>query len=706
MIDARQSDYLFHLWREAGFAKYGLTDAQDHASAYKNLLDQQYERQLAISHDIVSSFINCFARTGEYIVTFADNVKTARTDLRRRRVSITPAPVLDPTLDTYDAALVMTGLAVHEIAHERYGLRTAQAVARRFPKNALASTLSNLLDDVRIERRFKEDYPGYAHVFAPTLDYIGRSVLAKNGLVRPSLDKPLELAILAIRYPAYADWTADTAVERAWWEAWAERGTRDDKVQTHVQAVREALDRIAAMTRSMDQERDEPRSDNDRFDAQGTDQIDGRPDAAPSAIGGDPSDDGLDADPSAAGEDPSDDGLDADPSAAGEDPSDDGLDADPSAAGEDPSDDGLDADPSAAGEGRPKSGAVRTPTPPRGKRADQNELDRALNMATQNIAPDAAIPFCVRRHNIDEAAQNNGVFVRAIEYWTKEGDANVVKAKFFESDGCGHFVDVVRDIKSSKQLVPNSELATRYIRDALLQSRTGRTDFDPDKTTGRLVQRDLARVAMGNRRIFAHRNAPSVGRYAIWLMLDTSGSMWGDITEACQVARAIAEASISLPTVRLTVWAWGSRMRTTHEFVKATFVKAAPDANAVRLWTRGYSPTSIDRAIRMTGGGTPDSIVLRWAARAIKRNLLFDETPIIIFISDGLGLADMDDAVREARKSGVQVYGVSFGVDLTDEQLERRYGRDNSVTWAGSIIETSRHLAKLFSRIVAPKVDQ
>jgi hypothetical protein len=684
MIDARQSDYLFHLWKDAGFDKYGPTDAQDHASTSKNVLDPQYERQLVISHDIVSSFINCFARTGEYTVTFSDNVKTAKTDLRRRRVSITPAPVLDPTLETYDAALVMTGLAVHEIAHERYGLLTAQAVARRFPKNALASTLSNLLDDVRIERRFKEDYPGYAHVFAPTLDYIGRSVLAKNGLVRPSLDKPLELAILAIRYPAYADWTADTAIERAWWEAWAERGTLDDKVKTHVQAVREALNRIVAMTRSMEQELGEPRSDNDRFDAQGTNQINGRP-----------------AVPSDAVEDRSDDDFNAAPFAADDDLSDDGLDADPSAADDDLSDDGLDADPSAAGEDRPKSSAARTSAPPRGKSADQNELDHALNMATKNIAADTAIPFCVRRHNVDEAAQNNGVFIRAIEYWTKEGDANIAKAKFFESDGCGNFVDVVRDIKSSKQLVPNSGLATRYIRDALLQSRTGRTNFDPDKTTGRLVQRDLSRVAMGNRRIFANRNAPSVGRYAIWLMLDISGSMCGNITEACQVARAIAEASISFPTVRLTVWAWGLNIRMTRDFVKAI-----PDANVVRLWTRGYRPTSIDRATRMTGGGTPDSIVLRWAARAIKRNLLFDETPIIIFISDGLGKSDMDDAVREARKAGVQVYGVSFGADLKDAELERRYGRDNSVTWAGSITETSRHLAKLFSRIVAPKVNQ
>ncbi len=159
------------------------------------------------------------------------------------------------------------------------------------------------------------------------------------------------------------------------------------------------------------------------------------------------------------------------------------------------------------------------------------------------------------------------------------------------------------------------------------------------------------------------------------------------IQQAAGVAHAMAAASASVPTVRMSLWAWTTSFR-----------GGGADAGAALVWKTGQPADRALRLAQVMTGGTPDAIVMAWAARAIAKETTPEETPVIIFISDGAGYSEMNDRINEARKMGIEVYGVSFssGMQATDEA---RFGPKNVVPWMGSIEETSRPLAKLFARI-------
>jgi hypothetical protein len=195
---------------------------------------------------LVQGFVDTFA-TGDrpYRVTFDENVVTAGTDFVGRSIVISHAPLFDSTIDSATAELVLTAMAAHESSHVRYGRKTSAAVRKEWmhsPDLPRAMRVSNILDDVRIERRYVADYPGYSHVFAPAIRYVAESGLRKSGAsayVARRLD-PISVLVGAVRYPDFVDWT-DRETIRDRWTEWSTRGTVNDRVATHVDAVREAL---------------------------------------------------------------------------------------------------------------------------------------------------------------------------------------------------------------------------------------------------------------------------------------------------------------------------------------------------------------------------------------------------------------------------------------------------------------------------------
>lgn len=188
---------------------------------------------------VVQGFVDTFA-TGDrpYRVTFDESVGTAGTDFINRQVVISHKPLFDPTITTDEANTVLTAMACHEASHVRYGLKTAQA-ARKI-KDPLAAMVSNILDDVRIERRFVRDYPGYSAIFAPAIAYVARS----SDTVDTSAMNQKQLMIAGVRYSDHVVWNDQTDAERQWWASWAERWTRTDDVKDHVAGVQEGLDHL------------------------------------------------------------------------------------------------------------------------------------------------------------------------------------------------------------------------------------------------------------------------------------------------------------------------------------------------------------------------------------------------------------------------------------------------------------------------------
>jgi len=201
---------------------------------------------LIVAHRMVQQFVNTFSGDGAYHVTFSPSMSTAGTDIIGKKVVITPAPVFDPTLTPQQAGVILTAMAAHEASHPRYGRETLKAVFKVFGKKRSPRTLSNILEDVRIERRFAAEYPGYADVFKPMIAYVARSYRDKG--ILPKLTDQMNLMTLAVRYAEFVDWpTPEVVAERDWWQMWAARWSREDAPRKHIEAVREGLRHVAVV---------------------------------------------------------------------------------------------------------------------------------------------------------------------------------------------------------------------------------------------------------------------------------------------------------------------------------------------------------------------------------------------------------------------------------------------------------------------------
>ena len=505
-----------------------------------------------------------------------------------RFVAITPSPIADMNLTAEEAGLILTGLAVHEISHPRYGRDTYNAVMRCFSGNGTAQRLSNLLDDIRIERRFVEDYPGYMGIFKPTLDYIGgRGTNDGKNLHEQKLTEPVNLAIGATRYYEWSDWSDPVlAAEAKWWQDWADRWAPEDDPNRHVEGIREALAHIVT----------------NQFDPPGS---------APSPIGG----------------------------------------------------------------------------------AGDNMNDSQLNTHTRYHREDNPESSCSGSEAVDEAAKEGDTTAGKIQRLKDEAQEIIDEARNIEDNGWGEKVDVsksLRGINFGRNVSSGSESATRVIRNAIIQSRTGHMAVEPYRRTGRLDQKGLSRIAYGDYRTFEKRTAASVGKFLVWVMVDCSMSMdGGPLMEATRVAHSLAAATTALPSVRMAIWGWSNSFR-----------GIMSSAGVAKAWETGWPLNEVFKLSSVHTGGTPDAIIMSWAGRAIKKEMRADETPLIIFISDGEGMGEMNERVQEVRDMGVQVISVSFGNELSAAAQEKRFGRGNFIPWAGSIEKTARPLARLLIKIV------
>jgi Mg-chelatase subunit ChlD len=600
---------------ESFWGRYGIADRTDVAA------------RIAAAQKVVQGFVNTFA-TGDlpYRVTFSGAIATAGTSFETRAIVVSHKPLFDPTLDDDAANTVLTAMAVHEAAHVRYGRSTDKAVRAEWhtghPQHGAAFRLANILDDVRIERRFVADYPGFADVFAPCLAYVARS----GGETVVGDLSPLNLACAAARYADHCDWTGHET-ERDWWIDWSVRGTADDTTETHVAAVHEALRRIAATQRAKPKAPKAPKVPR-------IDETDGLPttDAGEGTTETDepePVDETPDPFPMSADDASDDETLDDD-------------DIDPANEG------GLDdcfADGAAAA-------------------AEQNGEDS----------------------NMDEAAAQQ--LVESAQALVDDGLGG--KGEVYDSTS-GLVARWAVDVAEA------SPAASAAIRTAFLRSRTGHFDKQAGYASGRIDNRGIVRIAENDYRVFNRRNAPSDGRYLVWLLVDRSGSMNGSPTrDAIAVAASLAGASRGLPNLRLSIYAWSSSFRLGGSF------------GAARVWSTGEEIGRIGHLTGIGGGSTPDAETLSWATRAIRDAAKPGEQPVIIIASDGQGslqqqIARGNDLVGKARQAGVEVLSVALGGGVGMDEQEKMYGPGRYIPWMGTIAATARPLGKMIARLVSGK---
>lgn len=645
-------------WRPRVAADTGYVDRM-WSSRWGGNYDQPSDA--VVAHGIVNSFINAFARNGRYRVVFADSIQTAETNMVERLVKITPAPLLDPTLSIEEKGRILTGFAVHEIAHPRYGLDTWKAAAKAFPNSATAQVLSMALDDNRIEWAFAADYPGYSGVFDPTMKYVVDFMKKEHGdQYQATLDNPIGLMIAATRFTNDYDWTGYEAA-RDWWIDWNNRWAYEASPRRHLQGVREGLEAIVA------QERVRRRLAKRATKAQAGG--DGQP--TPTEEDGTPSEDAPNDRPQT----------------------------------------GSDGQPKTDVGGHPR----RTPREESGleqmlKRA-QREVQKLddKTLAEEAKEAEASIPYDMPIHANSEALKTVAENARSdaggggvdIDYEATRIQLEIDNEAEYEQAGRAR-VHVARSLNrlpgtrkrehnQHARWVGNNEAAARFIRDALMRSRTGHENVGRYMRHGRLDNHGLHRVAARDVRVFEKKTTESPGKYLVWLMLDHSASMGGGPDRnACEVAIAFANALKHVPTMRAEVWAWSD-----------AFKQGMYGAGVARAWRTGQDTRDIAKIVDLKYGGTPDATIMEWAYRSIVRAVRPGETPVILFCSDGQGsVGKMVQNVEAARKLGVIVRSVALGWINADDQ-ERIYGRNNFVPWQGTMTQTARPLARLVARIVS-----
>ena len=579
------------------------------------------------AHHMVETFINAFTRE-KYQVDFADNgQQIAYTMFDKKRIFITASPLYDKSLTLDSMADILSGLACHEISHTRYGKESMALSANVFGLNANAHMLANLLDDIRIERRFSAEYPGFANIFRAPMDYVGQ---------RDCTGQPIsnaDIAVRATRYDKYTDWSQADPAERQWWIDWADRFwyTTDD---VYINGIREALAHLAELKKQEQAAEKGPDPDTS-----GTEQ-----DA------GDPSD-----------SEDSQDSRDGDAS-----------DESPDANSESqPSDDTSDAKSGGTSQGNGSDSdtfSSRPATDPRndyGSDPDDKE----------KISADPCAAAASAEHSDDDYRHRSALQVFIDEdrstYTTESGARVVVTA------------DYGRD---SRPAIDMSSSITRAVRDAFLRSRSGNSNPTAYKKHGKLDQLRLHRVAFGESNVFTRKTSPSVGRYRIWLLVDTSGSMSGPRLDATkQLTASIAQAISNIPNIKAAIYGWNDM--------------GGIQANEV--WRTGKPIETIGN-LRATGS-TPDAQIIEWAAEVIKKQCVGAEVPVLIMMSDGEGRSHLADKVAKARKNGVSVYSVSLASELGERHQRTVYGDGNYINCGGNIQDVARPLATLIAKMTQAK---
>jgi len=367
--------------------------------------DDSMREHLVEVLDAVQSVVDVMRdpNTGDrYVVSLDPNVGASTTP-GTKHINITWKPVFDKSIRISTACTVMTGLVFHEVGHTLdtfpnlpafeavYGKpgdiergTAANGWKQRKRYDALAYSLLNIADDVRLERRQAQRFPIARDVFPTMLHWValntgmvGKHVRWDAEQTMQGLTNRMNFVSFATRYPWCAVWAKDavTRTERAWWQSWAT--AYGDIAEGDTDAM------LASIAEGLDRLRSPEREDIDE------DEVDDEPEPEAPVNPGtdfDEDDEDEDADDDETDDEPGDDtdGGDDDTDEPGDDDGPDWDDFDDDDSDEDGEtnpggDDGEDADDDETdpegGKGEPDEDADEDETEPGGGNDDTEDGD-------------------------------------------------------------------------------------------------------------------------------------------------------------------------------------------------------------------------------------------------------------------------------------------------------------------------------------------
>jgi len=182
----------------------------------------------------------------------------------RRQIVVSVKPLLDakPGDSLADVAAIMTGFAVHEVGHTKLDFFTA--VNKRWPGKSLPKVITNIIEDVVLELRTVERFPGFAdhgdgNVFRPTLEWVAKQTCPTYPLKwKGSTGHKVNVVGQILRYKEFVTFSDDKATAEAveWVERWAEAITPALGPSGCVSLVSDLLDYMKATL--ADEAADEP----------------------------------------------------------------------------------------------------------------------------------------------------------------------------------------------------------------------------------------------------------------------------------------------------------------------------------------------------------------------------------------------------------------------------------------------------------------
>lgn len=165
------------------------------------------------------------------------------TDFASKIIAINPAPITEGKLDDAEAVEVTTGFALHEASHSQYSREPYETLKEPtlLSPMQVAGILLNIAEDIRIEGKTMDVFPGFTGYFEKTLEWVwGKTSQHTPKTYGPSLQDKINGMFTIVRFPdkvAEVLTDASFAPEIPWWTNW-----RDDYLEGRVNA-RETVER-------------------------------------------------------------------------------------------------------------------------------------------------------------------------------------------------------------------------------------------------------------------------------------------------------------------------------------------------------------------------------------------------------------------------------------------------------------------------------
>lgn len=634
-----------------------------------------------------SAIVNAMGGGERFRVTLSGATSTAATDLKRRDVTITTAALADERLSVLERLAITSGMAQHEAGHGRLSSPMMDAVHLAFPQNVRAHRLSNIVEDVRLERASDERWPAYQGLFPLTLWWVANRHPV-NGIdaLPQSRAEAVNFCVAAARYSAHTVWGTDPAVraERDWWASWAERAANHDDPAGHVAAIREALEHIEHLPDTIpggDEPDGEPGEGGGEGEpGEGEPGGEGQPGESSTECTCGCSQVALSApvlpgctDEHCQCHGGQDEGTGSGGDGDTEQGDGDGEDAD----GE--GDNAADQDGDGAGSGgsEPRDG-LKEPLP---LEIDEDLTDdERLNDAqvAQGLRSDA------ERRGRDEIVVTHPLIGNPDQDGNRERTAKVSPAP-------------MPPAWTQKGTDPSVQAA---LRQAFSSRRTSH-DNKSVAASGQISAGRLFRARTGVGNVFVRAEGISPDRLDLHLLVDASSSMGiptrtmdehgimrstgTRMSEAQTLCANMVEALLRMPNIRQHVWSFRDQGHTTH----------LVDV----LDTRLHQPVERIRTIAASGG-TPTGT----AVRAIGDRVIAERKPrersIIVVLTDGRPSEPAEwvrAAVNSLNDKGVTVLAVAISNGLTDS-LRQCYGPENVVIWRDDWRRLGRELGQALGR--------